>query len=177
MKEKKNKAKIAYYALSLAAVLGMLILIYRFSAAPAAESSNLSGGFCDRVVTWFVKIFHLSWKKAQILKMAELIETPVRKCAHFMEYALLGLIFRVHQDALRTLRFLRYRGKLWHGVLFCGAYAISDEIHQYFVPGRACRAFDMGLDTLGAAFGILIADIIIFRFLFKSRKKEVSGAG
>ena len=43
----------------------------------------------------------------------------------------------------------------------CLIYASSDEIHQYFVPGRACRIFDVGVDTLGALTGTLILTLII----------------
>ena len=35
-------------------------------------------------------------------------------------------------------------------------YAVSDEIHQYFVPGRAMQARDVLIDTAGVFFGICI---------------------
>lgn len=35
-------------------------------------------------------------------------------------------------------------------------YATSDEIHQYFVPGRACMVEDVFIDTLGIVLGILL---------------------
>lgn len=35
-------------------------------------------------------------------------------------------------------------------------YATSDEIHQYFVPGRACMVEDVFIDTLGVILGILL---------------------
>lgn len=41
-------------------------------------------------------------------------------------------------------------------VAICFLYAISDEIHQYFVPGRACRVFDVLIDTSGSAFFCLV---------------------
>ena len=40
--------------------------------------------------------------------------------------------------------------------LFCVAYSISDEIHQHFIPGRACRVTDILIDTTGIAVGQLI---------------------
>lgn len=39
-------------------------------------------------------------------------------------------------------------------------YATSDEIHQYFVPGRACRMGDVFIDTLGVLLGITIILLI-----------------
>ena len=34
---------------------------------------------------------------------------------------------------------------------FCFLYAISDEVHQSFVPGRGPRITDVGFDTIGIA--------------------------
>lgn len=170
MKRIRNKTEIVYYMLSLAAVCGMLVLIFRFSAAPAVESSDLSGGICQRIVEGVVRIFGLSWEKTRIMDVAEFMETPLRKCAHFTEYALLGMLLRIHQDSLRIWG---YRTKLWHGLLFCALYALSDEIHQFFVPGRACRVMDVGIDTSGAAFGILLIELFVFHFL----KKRLSKVG
>jgi VanZ family protein len=66
----------------------------------------------------------------------------VRKLAHFIEYSILGfLISRVH------LPFL------WTAVLILG-YAVSDEIHQIFVPGRGFAFMDMGIDFLGGLTGM-----------------------
>ena len=33
------------------------------------------------------------------------------------------------------------------------AYAVTDEIHQAFVPGRACAPMDVLIDSAGAATG------------------------
>ncbi len=37
-------------------------------------------------------------------------------------------------------------------------YGVLDELHQYFVPGRACTLFDMGIDS----FGVIMASLIYF---------------
>jgi VanZ family protein len=41
-------------------------------------------------------------------------------------------------------------------ILICFLYALSDEIHQSFVPGRACRILDVVIDTSGSAFFFLV---------------------
>ena len=46
-------------------------------------------------------------------------------------------------------------------------YAISDEIHQLFVPGRTGCILDVGIDTLG-----IITGIIIFMIFIKILKKN-----
>ncbi len=40
-------------------------------------------------------------------------------------------------------------------VLCASLYGVTDELHQYFVPGRACDPADWLVDTCGAAFGAL----------------------
>jgi VanZ family protein len=37
------------------------------------------------------------------------------------------------------------------------AYAVTDEIHQYVVPGRSCEVRDVVIDSCGVLVGALIA--------------------
>lgn len=50
-------------------------------------------------------------------------------------------------------------------------YAVSDEIHQYFVPGRAMQARDVLIDTAGVLLGIWIARGIM-RIRYGERRKS-----
>jgi len=52
-------------------------------------------------------------------------------------------------------------------ILISLAYGFSDEIHQYFVPGRACSFFDLGLDAVGISLAFLIYFII---FAYREKK-------
>ena len=45
-------------------------------------------------------------------------------------------------------------------------YGILDELHQFFVPGRFCTLFDVGIDTAGI---LLASGIYFFRLRFNSR--------
>jgi VanZ family protein len=47
-------------------------------------------------------------------------------------------------------------------------YALTDEVHQHFVPGRACRLLDVGIDTCGAIFGMCLFAVILA--LLRKRK-------
>jgi len=44
----------------------------------------------------------------------------------------------------------------WISWFFAIVYAITDEIHQYYVPGRSSQFSDVCLDATGAMIGILI---------------------
>jgi VanZ family protein len=50
----------------------------------------------------------------------------------------------------------------------CFLYAISDELHQAFIPGRNGNPIDVLIDTAGAAFGLLII-IVFFKLTKKTR--------
>jgi VanZ family protein len=73
---------------------------------------------------------------------------------HPVEYA--GLAFcaqlAAHGGASRRPRW----GRILWVALACVAFGVADELHQSFVPRRACTALDVGLDTLGAAAGTLV---------------------
>lgn len=94
----------------------------------------------------------------------------VRKFAHFFEYAVLGFLIGC------ALFLSRRRFSPITAVICSALYSISDEIHQYFVPGRACRIFDVGVDTLGALTGtlILVLIILIVNSIAMRRKEKYS---
>jgi VanZ family protein len=48
------------------------------------------------------------------------------------------------------------------------AYAVTDEIHQFFVPERACAVTDMLIDSAGVAAGAMILILIL---IYKARRK------
>lgn len=48
--------------------------------------------------------------------------------------------------------------------VICLAYAVSDEIHQYFVPGRSCELRDVFIDFSGSVLGIILIAIILIFF-------------
>jgi VanZ family protein len=68
----------------------------------------------------------------------------LRKIAHAAEYALLG--------ALLVRATTRPGPAFALGVL----YAVSDEIHQAFVPGRHGAPLDVAIDAVGVGIGILL---------------------
>jgi VanZ family protein len=41
-------------------------------------------------------------------------------------------------------------------VVLAALYAVTDEVHQRFTPGRSSSIADVGIDTLGAVIGLLV---------------------
>jgi VanZ family protein len=77
-----------------------------------------------------------------------------------------GLMMLATFRAVRwLLRSRTLRMQLTVAVLYCMLYGASDEIHQYFVPGRQCDIFDWLADSTGALLGALFITLTIGRAL------------
>lgn len=74
----------------------------------------------------------------------------VRKNAHFFIFLVLGILVK---HALSKNGISGLKGILL-SLLICVLYAVLDEVHQRFVPGRQELASDVLIDSLGAGTGI-----------------------
>ena len=74
---------------------------------------------------------------------------------HIFEYTLLALLLN---RAFKNSGFLSlYKSKrLFWVILISLIYAMSDEFHQQFVPGRLCSIGDFVVDGFGVVLGSLI---------------------
>jgi len=77
-----------------------------------------------------------------------LLDRLFKKGAHFVGYGLLALSYLrgLRQSGLRHARPLAF--------IMVLLYAISDEWHQTFVPGRDGNVIDVGIDSAGAALAL-----------------------
>ncbi len=80
----------------------------------------------------------------------------VRKNAHFLIYLMLA-IWVFH--ALLKSRIYGLKS-VFLAMGICILYAISDEIHQAFVPGRGPQLKDVFIDSAGALVGIVVYKVI-----------------
>ena len=134
------------YLLLIINIIWMMV-IFSFSAQPAKESTETSRkvikpGFSDLP------------KKEQI-RFAKKIEFPIRKLAHATEYTILGILMSLFFFSWNRKRYGLY-GWLW-GIL----YAITDELHQAFVPGRSCQMTDVAIDSLGCLCGCTVIALLM----------------
>lgn len=79
----------------------------------------------------------------------------VRKCAHFSEYAVLGVLSRGLFATLRRERGLR----AWPRAALVGLVSVADECLQLMVPGRTGLPTDVLIDLTGLAAGALLAHL------------------
>ena len=148
MKTKTTFQKV-YFIISLIIVLSLFILIFYLSHQNAEESTETSG--------WFTNLLNFIFP-------FELTENFVRTMAHFSEFACLSFF-------MNNL-FVSKKEKLMPVIscILSFAYAIIDEIHQIFVPGRACQFSDMMVDLAGIISGFIVY-AVIYTLVRKTVKK------
>ena len=128
-------------------IIWMLIIFIMssFNAVDSADQSNF-------IVDIIARLFNIS----NIAKLTII----VRKIAHFSEYFILGLL-------LINL-FKNNKKKYLYTEVIGIIYAISDEIHQLFVPGRSGKIMDIIIDNTGIIIAIIV--IITYKNLTKRKK-------
>ncbi len=109
---------------------------------------------------WSLVIFLLSARSSVPLPGIAGID----KFAHAGEYGILG--FLVARLTVPILRGMTRPWRLVVAVVWCLVYAVSDEAHQAFVPGRSCDPLDAVADTVGAA--LACGAIEVMRLAFRT---------
>ena len=98
------------------------------------------------VIIWMALIFYISGIPSLNSGLG-IWDFILRKCAHVFEYAVLtGLLIRAIRKS--------WTNGLVLPIAFWAAgisllYAISDEFHQSFVPGRGPSSLDVAVDSIG----------------------------
>ncbi len=123
--------------LSILLVILWMSFIFIMSSYDSNESSQQSG----LIVGIITNIFNIS--------NTDILSHIIRKLAHFTEYFILGIL------VINMLKYLSNK-YLIISIIICILYAISDEIHQLYVPGRSCQITDILIDSIGSILGISI---------------------
>ncbi len=141
-----NKNKKFIIIVSWIAVILWMALIFNLSSQVAQESNHLSKGITATVIEIVETIVpNIDMDMASFNHI-------VRKNAHFFAYFILG-IFVI--NAMRR-NDKRSNIDIIIAILVCVLYAMSDEIHQFYVPGRGPQLKDVFIDSIGAVTGIII---------------------
>lgn len=142
---KTDKRRLAIIAWGTATVVCMIV-IFCMSHKPADESAEMSGA----IVRWL-----LSFGMGE--ELAESLDLIVRKCAHMAEFG--GLTF------CASFLFIYIKGSVDVGprlgaIVFAFLYAVSDEVHQLFVVGRAGKVSDVFIDSVGICVAFVIVSLL-----------------
>ena len=160
IKEIINRKVVILKCINVICIILWMILVFIFSNEGGVDSSDTSGNTIRQILTLFKKDWHL----IQLEKTIEMLQPFVRKLAHFTLYAVGGFLtynLNSKSEKIKKLKQkYKYMNKYTITILFCMFYAITDEIHQIFVPGRDGRVFDVIIDTFGAIFGLEICKLL-----------------
>ena len=86
-----------------------------------------------------------------------------RKVAHFTEYAVLGIL-SARAFSTSANRFIR-RHWFQAALVLIVCFALLDEFHQSFVPGRTASIYDSAIDAAGG-----LTALLVLRFWYNRRK-------
>lgn len=151
-----NTKKLVLRYLLWTLVLAVMVFIFVHSAESAEKSSDTSGNIVKTVLTVVVKDFK-TLPVAEQQQAVDSLQFIVRKGAHFCIYLALGFLCYL---AMNTYN-LKLKTKFLTALLISFVYAVSDEIHQLFVPGRAGQIRDVLIDFSGSLTGIILALVFI----------------
>lgn len=116
-----------------------MLVIFLFSAQDADVSKSQSGALTD-MLGGLTGDMSEGW-----------LTFLTRKAAHIFLYFVLGVLVyntvRLHRLPLRRTILL--------GIAIVFIYAVSDEIHQLYIPGRSGELRDVLIDTTAASLGVV----------------------
>lgn len=184
---KKEKINIALRILFTTMLILTCIMIFDFSKQNGGTSGSLSRDIMKFIAEIFTK------DEQKIVKIISKGEPILRKIAHFTVYTSLGVwamcmmqtyfrkskkMYNNNTNNMNDYDMEAYdkimKKRMLISIIIGFLYAISDEIHQSFIPNRSARAIDVFLDTLGATNGVLIIAIIVFIYKhYKNITKEL----
>ncbi len=136
-------------------VIAIMAFIFFQSALPADLSSQESGRVVDLIIRLFQDILPLDRQTMVFI---------VRKGAHFTEYTILGgfLVPAVKEWMAADTTPVPVSMERIAAWLAGTLYAVTDEIHQFFVPGRSCELRDIVIDSCGVLAGVLVVSLAIW---------------
>ena len=142
--------------------------IFSFSHQKASVSLEQSGGVTESIMGAVSDTFDELPQKDKETVIDQL-QQLIRKSAHLIIYFALGFLScnMFYSFKIRMIK----SGII--GLILSVGYAISDEIHQHFIPGRACALSDMAIDSAAALSGIIVfAAVVLFIMAVIRKIKE-----
>ena len=132
-----------------------MALIFFMSGRPM----ELSGADSGRIAQMIVSLLEAAGARGRLNSEDVTLVLFVRKAGHFLEYSILTFLL---MNAMLSAKPAGRGGKRDYkkvaaaAFLVALAYAVSDEIHQSFVPGRSMRAGDVAIDAASSFSAVLI---------------------
>ena len=145
--------------ISIILVLLWMSTIFYFSNQPATISTTQSDKVINtiNIIVKDNKVIKSILNKLYDSKGASFI---IRKSAHMISYGLLASLLFIAIYSHRECISVSFK----YAFVISLIYAISDEIHQYFVPGRACMLQDVLIDCIGMIIALTLISML-YKFI------------
>jgi len=118
------------------------------------------------VAAWMLVIFGLSSIPNLEPGGSGKLNFGLSKLGHVVVFSVLGLLVGM------PLALRRVPHWLWWTFVWCTLYAISDEVHQAFVPGRDPTVRDVGIDAISALVGGKLWPVAARRWIAWRRRRR-----
>lgn len=132
-------------------VLVCMVSIFMLSHQPAIRSSKLSKEVTSQVIDVVARVTDTPIENK--VNLINQMNHYVRKMAHATIYFTLTILCFL---AFQTMDANKIPRNFWTSIGICLFYAISDEMHQYFVVGRGAQVRDVCIDLIGGLIGGLL---------------------
>ena len=154
-----TKRKFLSNIFLLLACICMMVIFY-LSSQNGKQSTQVSDSFIATYVQQVLNVTPESY---------DFISHLTRKFAHFTAYFTLGIMWVMHFITKGEGNIKSYICAF----VFSALYAVSDEFHQLFIPGRDGNINDVLLDCLGVITGLVCVMIIMLIIKKITNKKSV----
>ena len=142
----------------LALAIGWMFCIYKLSGM---NSQNSNGKSTD-IIAMFIEdtleitneygITNSNPNAEKLARASQLINAPMRKVIHASVYFVLSFFIMILLNIIFEHK--KYILALIITLILCVGFAMSDEYHQTFVPGRTGQLMDVIIDSCGAISGL-----------------------
>lgn len=144
---------------SFAALIAWALVIFYLSSEGSDASSGRSDVIVQTVQSWGVATTG-----------TDFMTFLVRKSAHIIAYFMFG---GLAYNVIRHYKLPVRRALLASGAIVL-VYALSDEFHQLFVPGRSGELRDVMIDTAAGVVGVCLAYLIHRKYVGIKAKRRVT---
>ena len=180
-----NRKKIVVSCIATIFLVLLYCLIFSFSEQDGETSGGLSQKVSKKCVEIVDEVTNRNWTKQMKESLAEYFEHPIRKLAHFSEYAVMGILVfiiwcpwlglpeKMNPEAKNKGLFAFWQRNRIKIIVMIWVFlsAVFDEIHQTFTPGRDGNFLDVLLDTTGGCFGLVVC-LLCAKLTKRLRRKK-----
>ena len=145
-------------------LLSTFYIIFGFSSQNGEQSGRISQRITEAILEKSNKYNNLEEAEKEII--LHKVEFIIRKMAHFSIYTVVGLLLMALLSTYKIKNKWGFVVTIIIGIL----YAMSDEFHQSFSPGRTPKITDVCIDTLGVTLGAVL--VIFIKIIYKKMKTK-----